>query len=208
MSVVIIGKKLGMTQVFDRFGHLVPVTVVQAGPCPVTQIKTQAKDGYSAIQIGFEQLSKRRAEKKPVKGHFKTSGVHPQKILKEVRVEDTEKFKIGDAITVREFTPNDKITVIGLSKGRGFAGVMKRHNFKGKHSGHGAHEVYRHGGSIGCRTPKRTIKGMRMPGHMGTQRVTVPNLQIILVDKEQNLILIKGAVPGWNNGYLFIRKSS
>ncbi len=208
MPVGIIGKKLGMTQVFDRNGHLLPVTVVEAGPCPVIQIKTKEKDGYSAIQIGFDKISNRRKNRKPVAGHFKASGKEPTRVLRELRVDDVSEYSLGSEISVDAFSVDDTVTITGISKGRGFTGVMKRHGFAGKDRGHGAHEAYRHGGSIGCRTPKRTIKGMKMPGRMGTKRVTIKNIQVVFVDRENNLLLLKGAVPGWNGGYVWVKKSS
>jgi large subunit ribosomal protein L3 len=147
-------------------------------------------------------------QNKPLSGHFKKAGVEPQKILTELRVEGdiADSLNVGDVLTVDQFKPLDTVTVTGLSKGRGFAGVMKRHGFAGKDAGHGVHEAYRHGGSIGCRTPKRTIKGMKMAGRMGGKRVTIKGLKIIFVDKKNNLLLIKGAVPGWKNGYVLIKK--
>ncbi|MBN1552437.1 50S ribosomal protein L3 [bacterium] len=207
MTVGILGKKLGMTQVFNNTGQLVPVTVIQAGPCPVIQVKSKDKDGYSAIQIGFDRSGKKRSASKPLSGHFKKANVDTQKILKEIPVPEDSTFKMGDILTVDQFKPADIVNVTGITKGRGFTGVMKRHGFAGKDTGHGSHEAYRHGGSIGCRTPKHTIKGMRMAGRMGTDRVTLRNLKIIMVDPENNLLLIKGSLPGWRGGYLLVKKS-
>jgi large subunit ribosomal protein L3 len=207
MSVGLIGRKIGMTQVFDHRGFLVPVTVVQAGPCQIVQRKTNEKDGYSAVQIGFGSAGKSKRNSRPMQGHFKAAGIEPTQILKEFRIDESSELQVGDAITVEQFKTADVVSVTGLSKGRGFTGVMKRHNFAGKDAGHGSHEAYRHGGSIGCRTPKRTIKGMKMPGRMGVERVSVKNLKIIMVDPENNLLLIGGSVPGWNNGFVLVKKS-
>ena len=207
ISMGIIGKKLGMTQVFDGKGHLAPVTVVKAGPCPIVQIKTQNIDGYSALQLGFDRVGRKLAANKPFIGRFQKNDLEPVKILKEFKIKDSQEYKVGDKITVEEFKVSEKINVVGYSKGRGFSGVMKRHGFAGKDSGHGAHEAYRHGGSIGCRTPKHTIKGMKMPGRLGNTRFTVKNLKILMIDAENNLLLIKGAIPGWNGGYVFVTKS-
>ncbi len=208
MALGIIGKKLGMTQLFDRKGQLVPVTVIQAGPCAVTQIKTVEKDAYSAIQIGFDDVGKKTAKKKAYSGHFKKAGVEPKRILKEIKIDDNAEFKLGDEIKVDLFKIREKVNIVGISKGRGFAGVIKRHGFAGKDRGHGTHEAYRHGGSIGCRTPKRVIKAMKMPGRMGTERKTVKNLEIMYVDKENNLLLVKGPIPGWSGGYVLVNKKN
>ncbi|MBN1356435.1 50S ribosomal protein L3 [bacterium] len=208
MSCAIIGKKLGMTQIFDHRGYLVPVTVVQAGPCTVVQRKTKENDGYSAIQIGYGKTGRSKRNSKPLKGHYQAAGIDPTRILKEVRIAEDSEYKVGDTITVERFKASDRVTVVGYTKGRGFAGVIKRHGFPGKDAGHGSHEYFRHGGSIGCRTPKHTIKGMRMPGRMGTNRVTTRNLRVIMIDPEKNLILIQGAVPGWNNGFVMVQKTN
>jgi len=206
MSLGIIGKKLGMTQIFDAEGHLIPVTVIQAGPCPVVQKKNKEKDGYTALQLGFDSAGKKKATK-PYTGHFKTSGSDPSKILMEFRIDDVDSYELGQNISVDVFRAMENISVTGISKGRGFTGVMKRHGFAGKDRGHGTHEAYRHGGSIGCRTPKRTLKGTKMPGRMGTQKFTIKNLKVVLVDKENNLLLVKGSIPGWKNSYVAIRKT-
>jgi large subunit ribosomal protein L3 len=206
MSVGIIGQKLGMTQIYDVKGHLIPVTVIQAGPCPVVQIKTKAKDGYSAIQLGFQDAGRKKLAHKALKGHFKNSGAKPTKILKEFKIENPEEFSLGQLVTIDQFKPSQIVKITGISKGRGFAGVIKRHGFAGKHAGHGTHEYFRHGGSIGCRTPKHVIRGMRMPGRMGNVQVSVKSLKIMVVDKSNNLLLIKGAIPGWNGGYIVVHK--
>lgn len=207
MSVGILGKKLGMTQMFDNRGSMVAVTVVQAGPCPVVQKKTHEKDGYTAIQIGFEDAGRQKAALKPYKGHFKSSGLKPQRVLKEIRYNDVSAFSIGQSITVGEFKPADKVVITGVSKGRGFQGVIRRHGFAGKDTGHGTHEAFRTGGSIGMRTPKHTRKNMKMAGHMGARKITTRNLKVMFVDTENNLLLIKGAIPGANNDVVFIRKA-
>ncbi|MBN1879917.1 50S ribosomal protein L3 [bacterium] len=207
MALGIIGKKIGMTQLFDARGHLVPVTVIQAGPCPVIQKKTVDNDGYNAIQIGFGESGRKKSANKPYSGHFKAARVKPAATLQEIKVENIEEYEVGQNVKVDIFKPQDTVVVTGFTKGKGFAGVIKRHGFAGKDSGHGTHEAFRHGGSIGTRVPKRTLKGRRMPGRMGNKQFTVKNLQIMLVDKENNLLMVKGAVPGWKGGYLVIRKA-
>lgn len=207
MALGIIGKKIGMTQVFDARGHLIPVTVIQAGPCPIVQKKNLKTDGYSAIQVGFDEAGRRKEKTKPYQGHFKSSGVKPAAILREFKVNETESYELGQELNVDMFKTMEKVNISGVSKGRGFTGVMKRHGFSGKNASHGVHEGYRHGGSIGCRVPKRTIKGMKMAGRSGNQRFTVRNIQVILVDKQNHLLMVKGAVPGWKGGYVIVRKA-
>lgn len=207
MALGIIGKKIGMTQVFDARGHLIPVTVIQAGPCPIIQKKTIENDGYSAIQVGFGEAGRKKSSKKPVQGHFQASGSKPSRILREFRVDDIEGYELGQEVKVDIFKPAESVNISGVSKGRGFTGVMKRHGFSGKNASHGVHEGYRHGGSIGCRVPKRTIKGMKMAGRMGDQRFTVRNMQIVMVDKHNHLLMVKGAVPGWKGGFVIVRKA-
>ncbi len=207
MAVGIIGKKLGMTQLFDIKGHLVPITVIQAGPCPVVQKKTLETDGYTAVQIGFQEIDRKKIRNKPIAGHFKRAGVKPTKVLKEFRVSDTTPYEVGQKLDIDFFKPTERVTITGISKGRGYAGVIKRHGFAGKDLGHGSHEAFRHGGSIGCRTPKHTIRGMKMAGRMGGQKFTIKNLKVVFVDKDNNLLLIKGSVPGWKGGYVFVRKA-
>ena len=207
MALGIIGKKIGMTQLFDARGYLVPVTVIQAGPCPVVQKKTVDNDGYNAIQLGFGDTGRRKSSNKPYSGHFKSARVKPTAALREIQVENIDEFEIGQNVKVDMFKPLDTVIVTGFSKGKGFAGVIKRHGFSGKDDGHGTHEAFRHGGSIGTRVPKRTTKGRRMPGRLGNKKFTVKNLQIMVVDKENNLLMVKGAVPGWKGGYLVIRKA-
>ncbi|HPQ41943.1 MAG TPA: 50S ribosomal protein L3 [bacterium] len=207
MALGIIGKKIGMTQVFDARGHLIPVTVIQAGPCPIIQKKTVENDGYAAIQVGFGEAGKKQQKNKPMQGHFKASGINQARILREFKVEDIDSFELGQELKVDMFKPAESVSISGLSKGRGFTGVMKRHGFSGKNASHGVHEGYRHGGSIGCRVPKRTIKGMRMAGRMGNERFTIRNIQIVMVDRHNHLLMVKGAVPGWKGGFVIVRKA-
>lgn len=206
----IIGKKLGMTQVFKEDGTLVPVTAVYAGPCTVVQIKTKEKDGYSALQVGFENR-KVKHTKKPLQGHFKKANIAPKRVLYEFKAADSEiqSYKLGQEITVDSiFKQNDFIDVSGTSKGRGYTGVMKRHHFHGADAGHGTHEHYRHGGSISMSsTPGHVMKGKRMAGHSGNANVTVQNLRVVQIDKEKNILLIKGAIPGASGGYIIINKA-
>ena len=197
----ILGKKLGMTQVFEEDGKVVPVTVVEVEPNVVVQVRTKEQDGYEAVQVGTG-TRKAKNIKKPQKGHFKDLGNF--KYLKEVR--GSQELKVGDKLDVSVFAVGDKIKVTGISKGKGFAGVMKRHNFSGMPHSHGHHHVARHAGSIGQRFPQHTLKGMRMAGRMGTDRVTTRGLKIVRVDIENGLLAVKGAVPG-NRGQLLIIQS-
>lgn len=195
-----------MTQVWGEGDRLIPVTVIEAGPCVVTQIRTKERDGYTAIQIGYGDVKESRVNK-PMAGHFKKAGVAPKRHLAEVRVDESEAAaaKVGDTITVEAFEPGSRVHVTGTSKGKGFQGVMKRHNFRGGPGGHGSH-FHREPGSIGqCASPSRVFKGLGLPGHMGAETVTVRNLEVVKVDAEQNLMLVKGAVPGGKNGLLMIR---
>ncbi len=202
----LIGKKLGMTQVFTDEGRVVPVTLIEAGPCYVTQVKTKERDGYDAIQIGFGEAREKRLNK-PLLGHLKRSGVKPLRHLTEVRVDNPRDYRPGQEIRVEEFKVGERADVTGISRGKGYAGVVKRHGFGGGPGSHGAH-FHRAPGSIGaCATPSRVFKGKRMPGHMGHQRVTVLNLEIVGVRPEQNLLLVKGAVPGPQGGLLYIREA-
>jgi large subunit ribosomal protein L3 len=201
----VLGEKLGMTQVFDDEGRIVPVTVVQAGPCVVTQLRTQEKDGYTAVQIGYGQIDPRKANK-PRTGHFEKAGVTPRRYLVELRSDDTTEFELGQEITAGVFEAGQKIDVTGTSKGKGTAGVMKRHGFKGLSASHGTQRKHRSPGSIGgCATPGRVFKGLRMAGRMGNARTTVQNLTLHAVDAEKNLLLIKGAVPGPNGAVVLVR---
>lgn len=205
----IIGKKVGMTQVFDEDGTVTPVTVLKAGPCVVVQKKTVNTDGYNAVQLGLveERLPKR--VNKPTEGHFKKAGVPPTRILREIRVEESEdSTNVGDKVLVADvFNENDLVDIIGKSKGRGFAGFIKRHNFGGGRASHGS-MFHRAPGGIGASAyPSRVIKGTKMAGHMGTERKTIKNLRVVAVDTENNLLLIYGAVPGPNGAYVVIRKT-
>ena len=201
----VLGEKLGMTQVFDDEGRVVPVTVVQAGPCVVTQIRSPEKDGYSAIQIGYGQIDPRKVNK-PLTGHFEKAGVTPRRYLVELRIDDTSEYELGQEITADVFEAGQKIDVTGRSKGKGTAGVMKRHGFGGLGASHGTQRKHRSPGSIGgCATPGRVFKGLRMAGRHGNARTTVQNLTVHAVDAEKNLLLIKGAVPGPNGGVVLVR---
>lgn len=198
MVNTILGRKLGMTQVWDENDNVVPVTVIQAGPCTVSQVKTKATDGYDAVQIGFGEIKPKRVNK-PLAGHFKAQGVEPLRYLREVRVENAEEYKPGDQITVEIFAETKAVDVTGTSKGKGFQGTIKRWNFSRGPMTHGSRNQ-RKPGSIGqCAYPARVRKGLHMAGHMGNERVTVKNLKLVRVDAEQNLLLVKGAVPGGKN---------
>jgi large subunit ribosomal protein L3 len=200
----ILGTKLGMTQVFDDENRMVPVTVVEAGPCTVTQVKTVDRDGYSAAQLAY---GTRKRVNKPTKGHLAKAGVDTARVLAELRFDgDDELPQLGDTITCDDFARGETIDVTGTSKGKGHAGVMKRHNFHGMGDGHGVKKKNRHPGAVGaCATPGRTFRGTRMAGRMGGERVTVQNLEVVDVDTEHGLILVKGAVPGANGSVVFIR---
>jgi large subunit ribosomal protein L3 len=209
MSPGILGKKIGMTQVFRADGQVVPVTVLKAGPCVVVQRKTPSSDGYDAVQLGLMEYAKKSGVNKPAAGHLKKSGSEGVKFLREFRLEEGLEgdLKTGDRVLADEFKPNEKVDVIGVSKGKGFAGVVKRHHFAGSDDTHGS-MFHRAPGSIGASSfPSRVFPGMRMGGHMGTARVTVRNLEIVEVDAEDNVILVKGAVPGPNGGYVVVRRA-
>ena len=204
MINAIYGKKIGMTQIFTEDDKLVPVTVIQAEPNKVCQVKTKATDGYEAVQMGFGYIKERRVNK-PMAGHFAKQGTSATRYLREVRVEDASEYKVGDEQTVATFAEVKSVDVTGTSKGKGFAGVMKRYGFAGGPGGHGAH-FHRAPGSVGmCATPSRVLKGLRLPGHMGCDTVTVKNLTVMRVDEDQNLIIVKGAVPGAKNGIVRVR---
>ena len=204
MSNTIIGRKVGMTQVWSEDDRLIPVTVIEAGPCVVTQIKTSEKEGYEAIQIGYGDIKEKKVNM-PMAGHFKVADTAPRKYLSEVRVEDASNYELGQELNLEGFADSKKVHVSGVSKGKGFAGVIKRWNFQGGRASHGSH-FHRAPGSIGqCATPSRVFRGKKMPGHMGAEKVTVKNLEVIKVDVEQNLLLVKGAVPGGKNALLRIR---
>ena len=204
MVSTILGRKIGMTQVFDEDDNVVPVTVIQAGPCVVSQVKTVATDGYDAVQIGFGSIKKNRVNK-PMAGHFAKAGVEPMRYLREVRVANGEDHKVGDVVTVADFAEVKNVDVTGTSKGKGFQGTIKLWNFACGPMTHGSRNP-RKPGSIGqCAYPSRVRKGLHMAGHMGDERVTVKNLKLVRVDAEQNLMLVKGAVPGGKNGLVSIR---
>jgi large subunit ribosomal protein L3 len=203
----ILGKKLGMTQIFDENGAVIPVTLIEAGPCFVTQKKTKDSDGYNAIQLGFGDVPEKRLTQ-PANGHLKKAGVPPVKYLREFQVDNPETYAEGQQIDVSVFTVGDKVDITGTSKGKGFAGVVKRHHFAGGPKTHGQSDRLRAPGSVGAgSTPGRIFKGIRMAGHMGNERVTVQNLRVALVDPEKNLIGIKGAVPGSKNGLVIINEA-
>lgn len=207
MKKAIIGKKVGMTQIFDEKGVVIPVTVVEAGPCVIAQKKTVGKDGYDALQIGFGDVKPKRLGK-PLKGHFDKSDIAPKKFLREFRFDDVESKNVGDIIKVDIFAEGEKVDVVGTSKGKGYAGVIKRWNFRRLKESHGTGPTVRHGGSIGsCSDPSRVFKGKKMAGHLGAERVTVQNLQIVKVDIENNLIAIKGAIPGAKGSVVVIKDS-
>jgi len=204
MVTTMLGRKLGMTQVWSEDDRLLPVTVIQAGPCVISQVKTDKTDGYTAVQIAYGEIKESKVNK-PMKGHFDKAGIEPKRHLMEVRVDADEKVKVGQTLTVEMFEPGASVHVTGVSKGKGFAGVMKRHNFKGGPGGHGSH-FHRAPGSIGmCATPSRVLRGTKMAGHMGSETVTVRNLEVVRIDTEQNLLIVKGAVPGGKGALLTIR---
>ena len=208
----VLGEKLGMTQVFDANNRIIPVTVVKAGPCVVTQIRTPEKDGYSAVQIAYGAVDPRKVNK-PEAGHFAKAGVPPRRYLVEIRTDDVSSYTVGQEITADTFTPTEgsvlRVDVVGTSKGKGYAGVMKRHNFKGLGAAHGVHRAHRKPGSIGaCATPARVFKGTRMAGRMGHVRTTTQNLTVHAIDAERGLLLIKGAVPGPRGGMVLVRTAA
>jgi large subunit ribosomal protein L3 len=204
----ILGQKLGMTQVFDGRGRVVPVTVVKAGPCVVTAVRSPENDGYAAVQIGFGEIDPRSVNK-PDAGHFRKAGVTPRRHVVEIRTEDAGNYQVGQELAADLFAEGSKVDVVGTSKGKGTAGVMKRHGFKGLSSSHGTQRKHRSPGSIGaCATPARVFKGMKMSGRMGHVRVTTQNLTVHAVDLEANLILIKGAVAGPAGGLVLVRTPS
>ncbi len=204
----LLGRKIGMTQFFSDDGAVVPVTVVEAGPNVVVSIKTDDSDGYNAVQLGFDEQKASRVNK-PETGHFEKGGVAPQKFVREIRIPDGGAYSAGQELGVNDvFTEGEKVDVTGTSKGRGFAGVMKKYNFAGFLRTHGTHEFFRHGGSIGTRlTPGHVAKGRKMPGQMGNKKVTVQSLTLARIDAEKNLLYIKGGIPGPNGGYVVVRKA-
>jgi large subunit ribosomal protein L3 len=202
MEKAIVGKKLGMTQVFDEKGNVVPVTVVEAGPCPVVFLKTLENDGYEAVQLGFGDIRVKKVTK-PLAGHFKKQGVAPKRTLREFAI---PKLQVGDILKADIFAAGDKVDVVGTSKGKGTAGTIKRWNFSRLKESHGSGPVARHGGSLGaCSTPSRVYKGKKMAGHLGRERVTVQNLTVVKADAEHNLLAIKGAIPGPRGGIVMVQ---
>ena len=206
MKKGLIGRKVGMTQIFDEKGNVIPVTVVELGPCTVTQKKTVENDGYNAVQLGFEDKKVTRTNK-PMKGHFDKANVAPKKILKEFRLEDDSAINVGDILKADIFAAGEKVDVVGTSKGKGTAGVIKRWNFSRLKETHGTGPVHRHAGSLGVIDPARIFKGKRMAGHLGSERVTIQNLDVVKVDAENNLIAIKGAIPGPKKGIVMVVNS-
>ncbi len=206
MQKGIIGKKVGMTQIFDEKGNVVPVTVIEAGPCVVVQKKTAENDGYAAVQLGFGEVKVQNVNK-PMKGHFDKADVAPKKTLREFRFDDCDAYNVGDIVKADAFTSGDAVDVVGVSKGKGYAGVIKRWNHSRLKETHGTGPVARHSGSQGVIDPARVFKGMKGAGHLGAERVTVQNLTVVKVDAENNLIAVKGAVPGPRGGLVLISDS-
>jgi large subunit ribosomal protein L3 len=201
----VLGRKLGMTQVWDDGGKLVPVTVIEAGPCVVTQVRTNDRDGYDAVQIAYGAIDPRKVNQ-PMTGHFEAAGVTPRRHLVEIRTNDAGKYELGQQVTVEVFEAGEGVDVVGTTKGKGFAGVMKRHGFHGVSASHGAHRNHRKPGSIGgCATPGKVFKGLRMAGRMGGVRQTTQNLTLHAIDTERGLLLVKGAVPGPKGGTVLVR---
>ena len=208
MEKAIIGKKIGMSQIFDEAGHVVPVTIIQAGPCTVVQKKTAEKDGYDAIQLGFETVPERKLTQ-PEIGHQKKAGVGMMKYLKEFRLENAEELNVGDVLKADVFAEGEKVDVTGTSKGHGYAGVIKRHGAQRTPTSHGGGPVHRHAGSMGSGTdPSRIFKGKIGAGHMGVDQVTVQNLDVVKVDPELNMIVIRGAVPGPKGGLVYVKSTA
>ena len=204
----ILGEKVGMAQIFDDEDRAIPVTVIKAGPCHVTQIRTEDTDGYTAIQISYGEIAKKNVNK-PTEGHYAKAGVEPARYLVELRVDDVSGYELGQAITVSEvFESGGKADVSGVSKGKGFQGVIKRHNFSGQGASHGVHKVHRVPGSIGaCATPARVFKGKKLPGRMGGEKTTILNLTVAGVDAERDLLLLRGAVPGPKGSLVVVREA-
>ena len=207
MKKGIIGKKIGMTQIFDEIGNVIPVTVIEAGPCVVTQKKTAENDGYEAVQLGFIEAKEKQLSK-PAKGHFAKAGVAAKKHLKEFRLEDCSALNVGDMITADTFAAGEKVDVTGITKGRGYTGAIKRWNHHTLCSTHGVGPIHREVGSMGANsTPSRVFKNKKMAGQYGNELVTVLNLKVVKIDAEKNLIAVKGAIPGAKNGIVFVRDS-
>jgi large subunit ribosomal protein L3 len=204
----ILGRKLGMTQVWDAENRIVPVTVIEAGPCRVVQLKTPERDGYAAVQLSFGETKARRITK-PELGHLKAAGGPPSRHLAELRVTDLAGFEIGQIVRADLFAAGDRVDVTGITKGKGFSGVMQRHNFKGLGASHGTHKKHRAPGSIGaCATPARVFKGVKMAGQLGSERVTTLNLEVVEGDAERGLLLVKGSVPGPTGSLVFVRNAT
>ena len=206
MKKGIIGKKIGMTQIFDEIGNVIPVTVIQAGPCTVTQKKTTETDGYNAVQLGFGTVKEKHLTKAEM-GHFNKAGTEYQKHLKEFRLDDVSALNVGDVITADTFAAGDKVDVTGMTKGRGYSGVIKRWNHHHLRMTHGTGPIHRQPGSMGVIDPARIFKNKKMPGQYGNEQVTVLNLKVVKIDAEKNLIAVKGAIPGAKDGIVFIRDS-
>lgn len=208
MLKAIIGKKVGMTQIFDETGKVIPVTVIEAGPCTVVQKKTAEKDGYSAVQLGFEDIAEKKLTK-PENGHFKKAGVSAKKYLKEFKLDGSESMNVGDTILADTFAAGDHIDVVGISKGKGYAGVVKRWNAHSQQHTHGVGPVHRSVGSMGANTdPSRVLPGKKMAGHLGAEQVTVQNLIVVKVDPEVNLIAVRGAIPGPKGGVVYLKSTT
>ena len=208
MKKAIIGKKVGMTQIFDEKGKVIPVTVIEAGPCVVTQKKTTEKDGYDAIQLGYQEVAEKKLTK-PENGHLKKAGVSPMKYLKEFRLENIEDINVGDTLTADIFTVGDKIDVTGISKGKGYQGVIKRHGAHRLKETHGSGPVHRHAGSMSaCSDPSRIFKGKIGAGQMGDEQVTVMNLDVVKVDGELNMLVVRGAIPGPKGGLVYVKNTA
>ena len=204
MKKGLIGKKIGMTQLFDENGKVIPVTVVEAGPCTVVQKKTVENDGYAAVQVGYGDVKITRVNKHEA-GHFKKANVAPKKVLREFRLEDTDALNVGDVLKADVFAAGDRVDVVGTSKGKGTAGAIKRWNFSRLKESHGTGPVARHAGSLGaCSDPSRVYKGKKLAGHLGAERVTIQNLDVVKVDVENNLIAVKGAIPGPKGGIVIL----
>ena len=206
MALGLVGRKIGMTNRFDSKGNITPVTVIQAGPCPVVQKKTGTTDKYNALQLGFADKKEKRVNK-PIAGHFKKSNLSPKRFLKEIRLDEKEiaQYKEGDVLNVEMFEKCSHVDVVGTTKGKGYTGVVKRHGFKTPKKTHGTHDAFRHGGSLGMRFPQHVAKGKKMAGHSGNERVTIQNLRVVEIKKEDNLLLVEGAVPGPNNGIVLVK---
>ena len=208
MKKAIIGKKVGMTQIFDEMGKVIPVTVIEAGPCVVTQKKTVEKEGYNAVQLGYEEVTEKKLSQ-PEAGHLKKAGVAMMKHLKEFKLENAAEMNVGDVIKADTFKEGEKVDVTGISKGHGFAGAVKRHGTHIQKMSHGGGPVHRHSGSMGSSTdPSRIFKGKNMPGHMGVEQVTVQNLDVVKVDAELNMIVIRGAIPGPKGGLVYVKSTA